>query len=332
MLFRSMEFYAGRIPVPSAAEQPYVWECISKKGPVVFRRARESEPLGETLTKEGLPVQVVEDNLDPRLKKKPGEYWLDFPLLAGEEVIGKICLQCDASLLQERLDLLSVLSKLSGVILGAILQREEWVQRAAEKAISIAAHNIATRFAGMALLTSRYRLREEENPGIAPLNRELEEAYRSILSELNHTKEMLRGAGAHREWIEVDRWLRTCLAPWLTSEHYQVNVPIDFRAFADRQLLQGLMSELIKNSLDAASQAEAVTVQVDVESFDVRQMPWVRIIYRDNGPGVPDDLKRKIFQDFYSYRPLGGAGQGLGLTYVRRAAAAHGGRVRETGE
>ena len=57
----------------------------------------------------------------------------------------------------------------------------------------------------------------------------------------------------------------------------------------------------------------------------------VRIIFSDNGPGVPDEYKERIFEEFFSHRPGGKRTTGLGLAFVRRALEAHGGSVCETG-
>jgi len=193
-------------------------------------------------------------------------------------------------------------------------------------------HNIATRFAGMALLGSRYRLRESECSGIASLNRELETAYQSIQAELDHAKEMFRGAEAHRQIVDLGVLLDTCLSQWLAPGQFSVTMPQGgAQASLDPRLMTGLFSELIKNSLDAAKESEPLLVKVTVEFEEREASRWVRIVLSDNGKGVPDEMKGKIFEDFFTYHPKGRPGQGLGLTYVRNAVEAHGGTIREEG-
>ena len=46
----------------------------------------------------------------------------------------------------------------------------------------------------------------------------------------------------------------------------------------------------------------------------------------DNGPGVPEDMREKIFEPYVTTKPLG-AGTGLGLAVCRNILAAHGGTI-----
>jgi two-component system sensor histidine kinase PilS (NtrC family) len=50
----------------------------------------------------------------------------------------------------------------------------------------------------------------------------------------------------------------------------------------------------------------------------------VRLRIRDNGPGVPEEIRERMFEPFVSRRP---GGSGLGLAIVQRAVAAHRGAV-----
>jgi C4-dicarboxylate-specific signal transduction histidine kinase len=51
----------------------------------------------------------------------------------------------------------------------------------------------------------------------------------------------------------------------------------------------------------------------------------LQIVVRDNGPGVPAGVEKKIFLPFFSTRE---GGNGIGLTVVRQLMAGMGGRVR----
>jgi signal transduction histidine kinase len=47
----------------------------------------------------------------------------------------------------------------------------------------------------------------------------------------------------------------------------------------------------------------------------------------DNGIGIPDEYRKKIFQVFQHVHPSRGKGEGMGLAIVRRIIERHGGRI-----
>jgi signal transduction histidine kinase len=55
------------------------------------------------------------------------------------------------------------------------------------------------------------------------------------------------------------------------------------------------------------------------------------ITIRDNGPGIPDSIKEKIFQPFFTTKPTG-HGTGLGLSLSYDIVKAHGGEIRVESE
>ncbi len=50
----------------------------------------------------------------------------------------------------------------------------------------------------------------------------------------------------------------------------------------------------------------------------------VRIEVRDNGPGIPEDRREDIFLPFYTTHK---GGSGVGLSFARQVALAHGGSI-----
>ncbi|MDX1303221.1 hybrid sensor histidine kinase/response regulator [Photobacterium sp.] len=51
-----------------------------------------------------------------------------------------------------------------------------------------------------------------------------------------------------------------------------------------------------------------------------------RVVFRDTGPGIPENIRTRIFDDFFSYNKNGGSGLGLG--YCLRVMNSFGGRIQ----
>lgn len=88
-----------------------------------------------------------------------------------------------------------------------------------------------------------------------------------------------------------------------------------------------LVGNLIDNALDAASQAESGAdrwVRVDVAAADGGA---VAITVSDGGPGIPVELRERIFEHGFSTKPSDRSGRGVGLALVRDIVTAAGGSV-----
>ena len=92
--------------------------------------------------------------------------------------------------------------------------------------------------------------------------------------------------------------------------------------YVDEIQIQQILVNLVKNGLDAIAEAGRrdgrVEIRVEQEGMEVR------ISVTDNGPGVPEALRPKLFESFFTTKPKG---VGLGLSICRNIAAAHGGTL-----
>jgi signal transduction histidine kinase len=87
-------------------------------------------------------------------------------------------------------------------------------------------------------------------------------------------------------------------------------------------LLRQIVMNLAQNAIDATPRGGVVTMSAS------RSADLLALTVRDSGPGVPDHLRTRLFEPFFSTKSgRATSGMGLGLTLVRRATIALGGTI-----
>ncbi|MGB5865343.1 MAG: HAMP domain-containing sensor histidine kinase, partial [Sulfitobacter sp.] len=86
---------------------------------------------------------------------------------------------------------------------------------------------------------------------------------------------------------------------------------------ADPVELEQVVFNLVRNALDASDTAQ-VTIRTHVDG------PAVILDVSDTGPGVPEDLRPRIFEPFVTGKP---DGTGLGLALCQRLVEEMGGDI-----
>ncbi|MFO0671225.1 MAG: ATP-binding protein [Polyangiaceae bacterium] len=89
----------------------------------------------------------------------------------------------------------------------------------------------------------------------------------------------------------------------------------------DRVLLEQAIANLVQNALIADGRRGPVRVVATVENG---ASPTLAVTVHDDGSGVPEMARSRLFTPFFTTRPTG---TGLGLVLVQRIARAHGGSV-----
>ena len=113
-------------------------------------------------------------------------------------------------------------------------------------------------------------------------------------------------------------------------EQYDPSLP---PVHGNKDRLIQIFLNLVKNAAEAAPENGGEIVVSTAYQHGVRlqapgsdmpmQLPLV-VAIRDNGPGIPDDLRRHIFDPFVSTKP---GGTGLGLPLVAKLIGDHGGVI-----
>jgi signal transduction histidine kinase len=91
----------------------------------------------------------------------------------------------------------------------------------------------------------------------------------------------------------------------------------------DEVLLRQVFANLVRNAVEACERADVVpSIRIEGE-VDVAKAVC-RVAVHDNGPGVPEHARERIFQPFFTTRSQG---TGLGLAIVQKIIVTHNGRV-----
>lgn len=96
-------------------------------------------------------------------------------------------------------------------------------------------------------------------------------------------------------------------------------------AFLDKTQLIRVLTNLVKNALQATEETENPEIIVDVSSDD----EFLKISVSDNGKGIANELKELIFEPKFTTKT---SGMGLGLAMIKNIIEAYDGNISFTSE
>ncbi len=208
-----------------------------------------------------------------------------------------------------------------------LLQAEKMA--ALGQTMSGVAHELNNPLGAILALAERLRLQGARTPlaaGLQTLHKEAERAARIArqlltaarkrqttrlmvpINEVVAETARLREAELHQAGIRLD----LALAPDLPD------------VFADPHQLQQVILNLLINAEHAmvrSGTGRAIRLETTLEETDS-----VRIVVRDDGPGMSAEVLGKVFDPFFTTKDVG-EGTGLGLAVAQAIVAEHGGRI-----
>ena len=121
----------------------------------------------------------------------------------------------------------------------------------------------------------------------------------------------------------LERW-RPRLAKVNVTSYFNV-IEGTPHILADPRSLEQVFTNLISNAVEAMS-AKGGMLAVRIAPYMlVTGHPQVEVTVTDNGPGIPDEVRERIFEPFVTTKPQG---TGLGLAITKRIVTAHHGSLR----
>ena len=97
----------------------------------------------------------------------------------------------------------------------------------------------------------------------------------------------------------------------------------NFMLAGNRDALLGVFQNIVNNAIQACGEGGVIWLETKPVDFH-HGIPSVDIMFRDNGSGISDENREKIFDPFYTTRSQG---TGLGLAVARAVVENHGGSI-----
>ncbi|HEY0993589.1 MAG TPA: ATP-binding protein, partial [Kofleriaceae bacterium] len=161
----------------------------------------------------------------------------------------------------------------------------------------------------------------------------LEESTATVMEEADRLKHIVSEFSAFARMpkpefsrLDLNELVRSALALYQGGA-----APVEIRLFeqlpqidADKNQLNQVVLNLVENARDAIGQRTGGRIIVSTRLGEAGDRAV--LIVEDNGPGVPGDLKDKVFAPYFTTKHAKG-GTGLGLAIVHRIVSDHGGRI-----
>jgi two-component system sensor histidine kinase QseC len=211
-------------------------------------------------------------------------------------------------------------------LVGALNGLLERVRRALERErrfTADAAHELRTPLAALkvhAQNAARAGSAEEREASLQRMLSGLERTIRLAEQMLAYSRAAALEDGARAEEVPLQPLLQEALdtvQPLADERGIALALSADPASLAsvtgERQKLRSLMTNLVDNAVRYRPRGAQVDVDLRGASFRVT----------DQGPGIPPELRDRVFESYFRVPGSGSTGSGLGLAIAREVAQAH---------
>lgn len=215
--------------------------------------------------------------------------------------------------------------------MNELLDRLNKALESRQRFVADAAHQLRTPIAGIKTQTElamRLTQSDDTQTTLKQLHTATEQATR-LVNQLLSLARAEPGAGRvqRAEPLDLVALARATTTEWVPRALAR-NIDLGFdsplsgaRVEGDPFMLREMLNNLLDNAVRYTQPGGQVTVRVAPEP------PGVVLSVEDNGPGIPETERARVFERFYRILGTGTEGCGLGLAIVREIALSHGGNA-----
>jgi len=264
--------------------------------------------------------------LNPILREKGSQSMLGVPLLVGAEAIGVMHVGSlvRRSFTSDDVELLQLVSQRVAIAIERAQLHEETLQLDQLKLnfVAIASHELRTPatsvYGALTTLVERRGLPPETREELLVTAQQQSDRMRQLIEQLLDLSRLDANAlGVKPRPVVLHSVLSAIAAAAPGDVSLQLDVPVDLAVVADPLVLERIVSNLLANAIRHGAPPIRISVEQANGSFCIS--------VEDEGGGVPEELRERLFERFT--RVDAGGGSGLGLAIARAYARAHGGEL-----
>lgn len=169
-------------------------------------------------------------------------------------------------------------------------------------------------------------------PNIINANNTVLDSLERVNQIIKNMRDFLHQSEDEKEYCDLDSLIDSAIE-WVQPGAKKASVKIKKQskvrsvALANRIKIEQVIINLIKNSIDAISQAgtnQSSQILINISKSELDHQTFIDVI--DNGPGLAEEMKKNLFKPFQSTKESG-SGTGLGLSICQKIIESHRGRL-----
>ena len=159
---------------------------------------------------------------------------------------------------------------------------------------------------------------------IVELIGESQEGVTRVKQIVQDLKDFSHVDGGEWEWVDLQKGLDSTLNVARNEIKYKADVVKEYGDIPQVECMPSQINQVFMNMIVNAAHAIETRGVITICSGSSKEEVWISIA--DTGKGMSEEVKKRIFEPFYTTKPIG-TGTGLGLSLSYGIVEKHGGRI-----